>query len=113
MPLMVASASKTRAGSAAMPTEALPDTPTVGQFLSGYEATNWQGIGAPKNTPTEIIDKLNKEICPGLADAKVKERLAGLGGVTMPMSPAEFGKLLAEATQKWAEVIKFADVRVQ
>ena len=88
--------------------EALPDIPTVGDFVPGYEASGWYGIGAPKNTPAEIIDKLNKEINAGLADPKIKARLADLGGTVLPGSPADFGKLIADETEKWAKVIKFA-----
>jgi tripartite-type tricarboxylate transporter receptor subunit TctC len=91
--------------------EALPDIPTVGDFLPGYEASGWLGIGAPKNTPTEIVERLNKEINAGLADPNLKSRLADLGGAALVLSPAEFGKLLAEATEKWAKVIKFAGLK--
>src|SRR6516165_6595290 len=91
--------------------DALPDIPTVGEFAPGYEATQWYGIGAPKNTPAEIIEKLNKEINAGLADRKIKERLADLGGVPMPMSATEFGKFIADETEKWAKVIKFANIK--
>ena len=77
----------------------LPDVPTVGDFVPGFEASNFYGVGAPKNTPTEIVDKLNKEINAGLADPKIKERLADLGGVPMPMTSAAFaGKLIADET---------------
>src|SRR5262249_53877020 len=72
--------------------EALPDIPTVAEFLSGYEASTWYGVGAPKGTPAEIVDKLNREFNAGLADPKIKQRLADLGGVPMPMTPADFGK---------------------
>ena len=82
--------------------EALPDLPTVGEFVTGYEASGWQGLGAPKNTPAEIIDRLNKEINAGLADPKMKARIADLGSEAMPMTPAEFGKLVADETEKWA-----------
>jgi tripartite-type tricarboxylate transporter receptor subunit TctC len=91
--------------------EALPDIPTVGEFLPGYEASGWFGIGAPKNTPSEIIDKLNKEINAGLADPKMKARLADLGGDVLALSPADFGKLIAEETEKWAKVIKSAGIK--
>ena len=86
--------------------EALPDIPTVGEFVPGYEASCWIGIGAPKNTPAEIIDKLNKEINAGLADPKIKARLADLGGTVLPGSPADFGKLIADETEKWGKVIR-------
>ena len=85
--------------------DALPDIPTVGEFVPSYEASLWLGIGAPNNTPAEIIDKLNKEVNAGLADPKIKERLADLGGVPMPMSVAEFGKFIVDETDKWAKVI--------
>ena len=91
--------------------DALPDIPTVGEFAPGYEATQWYGIGAPKNTPAEIIEKLNKEINAGLADRKIKERLADLGGVPMPMSATEFGKFIADEIEKWAKVVKFANIK--
>ena len=91
--------------------EALPDIPTVGEFVPGYEASTWYGLGAPKNTPAEIIDKLNKEINAGLADPKMRARLADLGATALAGSPAEFGKLIAEETEKWAKVIKFAGIK--
>jgi tripartite-type tricarboxylate transporter receptor subunit TctC len=96
----------------AMRSEALPDIPTVGEFVAGYEASSWHGIGAPKNMPPEIIEKLNKEINATLADPRMKARLADLGGVPMPMSPPDFGKFIAEETVKWAKVIKFAGAKV-
>ena len=88
--------------------EALPDIPTVGEFVPGYEASAIIGIGAPKNTPAEIVDKLNKEINAGLADPKIKARLADLGGSLLVGSPADFGKLIADETEKWGKVIKSA-----
>ena len=91
--------------------DALPDIPTVGEFVPGYEASNWYGLGAPKATPAEIVDKLNKEINAALADPKMKARLADLGGTPMPGSPADFGKLIAEETEKWGKVIKFAGIK--
>ena len=90
---------------------ALPDIPAMGEFVLGYEATAWFGIGAPKNTSTEIIDKLNTEVNAGLADPKIKERLADLGGVPMPMTPAEFGKFIAEETEKWGKVIRAVNIK--
>jgi tripartite-type tricarboxylate transporter receptor subunit TctC len=93
-------------------TEALPDMPTLGDFLPGFEASSWYGVGAPKNTPIEIIEKLNKEIKAGLADPKIKSRLADLGGTVLPGSPAEFGKLIVEETEKWAKVVKFSGAKV-
>jgi tripartite-type tricarboxylate transporter receptor subunit TctC len=91
----------------------LPDVPTVGEFVPGYETDTWYGIGAPKNTPAEIITLLNAEINAGLADAKMKERFADLGGVALPMSPAEFGKMAREETEKWARVIAFAGIKAE
>ena len=91
--------------------EALPDIPTVGEFLPGYEASFWYGVGVPKNTPAEIVDKLNEAINAGLADPTIKARLADLGGVPMPMSPAEFGKFIADETEKWAKVVKFSGAK--
>jgi len=95
----------------AMRSEALPDLPTIGDYLSGYEASLFTGIGAPKNTPAEIVERLNKEVKAALADAGMKVRLADLGNVPMPMTPAEFGKLLAEETEKWAKVIRAANMK--
>jgi tripartite-type tricarboxylate transporter receptor subunit TctC len=91
--------------------EALPNVPTVGEFVPGYEASSVWGLGAPKNTPAEIIDRLNKEINAGLADPKIKARLADAGGTVLPGSPADFGKLVADETEKWAKVIKFAGIK--
>ena len=87
--------------------------PTVGEFVPGFEASTWQGIGAPKNTPAEIVDRLNKEINAALADPKIKARLAELGSTPMPMSPADFGSLIVEETEKWAKVIHDADIKLQ
>jgi tripartite-type tricarboxylate transporter receptor subunit TctC len=91
--------------------EALPDVPTVGETVAGYEADGWIGVGAPKNTPPEVIDMLNHAINAALADPKIKSRLAELGAVPMPMSPAGFGKFVADETAKWAKVIKFAGIK--
>ena len=91
--------------------EALPDIPTVDEFVPGYEASAWQGIGAPKNTPAEIIDRLNKEINAGLADPKLKAQLADLGGTVLVGSPADFEKLIAEETEKWGKVVKFTGIK--
>ncbi|HJQ59460.1 MAG TPA: tripartite tricarboxylate transporter substrate binding protein [Vineibacter sp.] len=93
--------------------DVLPDVPPVGDFLPGYEATGFSGIGVPKATPPAIIDRLNKELNAGLADAKVKERIVELGGTVTGGSPAEFGKLIADATEKWAKVIKFAGIKAE
>ena len=91
--------------------EALPDIPTVGEFVPGYEASSWFGIGAPKNTPGEIIDRLNKEINAGLADSKMKARFSDLGATVLPGSPADFGRLIAEDTEKWGKVIRAANIK--
>jgi tripartite-type tricarboxylate transporter receptor subunit TctC len=91
--------------------DALPDIPTVGQFVPGYEASNWYGIGVPTGTPAEIIGKLNKEVNAGLEDAKMKARLVDLGETPFPGSPADFGKLIAEDTEKWGKVVKFAGIK--
>ena len=92
--------------------EALPDLPTVGEFVPGYQASAWYGIGAPRKTPDEIIDRLNKEANAGLADAKLKVRLADLGGTLIPGSPADFGKVIADETEKWGKVIRAANIRL-
>jgi len=89
----------------------LPDIPTVAEFVPGYESSFWTGVGAPKNTPAEIVDKLNKEINAVLADPKSKTRLADLGGTPLVSSPADFGKLIAEEIEKWGKVIKFAGIK--
>jgi tripartite-type tricarboxylate transporter receptor subunit TctC len=91
--------------------DVLPDLPTIGDFVPGYDATNWFGICAPKNTPPEIINRLNKEINAGLDDPKLRARLADLGGTALPGSPADFGKLIAEETEKWAKVIRAANIK--
>jgi tripartite-type tricarboxylate transporter receptor subunit TctC len=92
--------------------EQLPDLPTVADFLPGYEASAWYGIGAPKNTPVEIKEKLNKEVNEILKDPKAKAKLTELGAFLLPGSSAEFGKLLADETEKWGKVVKFAGVKV-
>jgi tripartite-type tricarboxylate transporter receptor subunit TctC len=89
----------------------LPDVPTVDEFVPGYEASAWFGVGAPKSTPSQIIDKLNEAINAGLADPKIKARLADLGGTPLAGSPADFGKLIAEETEKWAKVIRAANIK--
>jgi tripartite-type tricarboxylate transporter receptor subunit TctC len=89
---------------------ALPDVPPLGDFVPGYETSTWYGIGAPKKTPAEIVDRLNKEINIGLADPGMTARLAALGSSAFPVSPAEFGKFIADETEKWAKVIKFARI---
>ena len=92
--------------------DASPDLPTVGEFVPGFEANTWFGLGAPKNTPIEIVDRLNKEISASLADSKVRARLADLGGKPLTLSPADFGKLIAEETEKWGKVIRKANIKV-
>src|SRR5215472_2282284 len=91
--------------------ETLPDLPTVGDFLPGYEATAWYGIAAPKNTPSEIVDKLNNEVNAGLADPKIKARFAELASAAIPGSPADFGRLVGDEIQKWAKVVKFSGAK--
>jgi tripartite-type tricarboxylate transporter receptor subunit TctC len=91
--------------------EALPDLPPVGDFVPGYEASTWYGIGAPANTPAEIVDKLHKEINAALSDPKIKARLADLGGTVLSGSPADFGKLIADETEKWGKVIHAANIK--
>jgi tripartite-type tricarboxylate transporter receptor subunit TctC len=93
--------------------EALPGIPTMGEFVPGYEASQWFGIGAPKNTPGDIVDKLNREINAGLADPKIKARLADLGGEVLALSPADFAKLIAEETEKWGKVIRAANIKAE
>ena len=90
---------------------ALPDVPTVGEFVPGYEVSSWYGLSARAGTPAEVIDKINKEVNAGLADPTMKARLADLGGVTIAGSPADFGKLIADETEKWAKVIKAANIK--
>src|ERR1039458_3636131 len=92
--------------------EALPDIPTMGEFVPGYEASTWNGLGAPKNTPVEIVAKLNGAINAALADPKIKARLAALGGMSLAGSPADFSKLIADETEKWAKVVKFSGAKV-
>jgi tripartite-type tricarboxylate transporter receptor subunit TctC len=91
----------------------LPDIPAVAEFVPGYEATDWLGVGAPRNTAPEIIDRLNKEINAGLADPKLKARIVDLGYTPFASSPADFGKLIADDTEKWGKVIKFAGIKAE
>jgi tripartite-type tricarboxylate transporter receptor subunit TctC len=93
--------------------EVLPDTPSVGEFVPGYAASGFNGLGAPKNTPAEIVDRLNREINAGLADPKIKARLFDLGGMLIPGTPEDFGKVVAEETDKWAKVIKTGGVALE
>src|SRR5207244_4545617 len=117
-PSAVASIEYVRAGrlralavATAKRSEVMPDLPTVGEFVPGYEASNWYGIGAPTGTPAEIMSKLNKQINAALADPNFKARLADVGGTALSSSPAEFGKLVADETEKWAKVVKFAGIK--
>ena len=91
--------------------DVLPDIPTVGDFVPGYEASAFWGVGAPRNTPAEIIDKLNREINAGLSDPKHSGRLVEGGGAVLAGSPADFGKVLGEETEKWAKVVKFSGAK--
>ena len=91
--------------------EGLPDVPTVGDFVPGYEASQWYGISAPANTPADIVEKLNREINSGIADPGMKARLAAIGGEPIPGSPAEFGKLISEETEKWGKVVRAAGIK--
>ncbi len=97
----------------AIPSQALPGLPTVGEFVRGYEATALNGIGAPRGTPAEIIDKLNEAIIAGLADSEIQTRFAQLGTVPVPMTPAEFGKLIVDETEKWGKVFKSAGIKAE
>jgi tripartite-type tricarboxylate transporter receptor subunit TctC len=89
----------------------LPDVPTIGEFVPGYEASTWSGVGAPKATPAEIVEKLNKEVNAALDVPKMKARLADLGGTPLPGSPVQFGKLIAKETEKWGKVIRAANIK--
>jgi len=91
--------------------DALPEVPPIGDFVPGYEASTWSGVAAPKGTPLEIVEKLNREINAGLADPKIRARIADLGSVPMPMTRTEFGKLFADDTEKWGKVIRAANIK--
>jgi tripartite-type tricarboxylate transporter receptor subunit TctC len=93
--------------------EALPNVPTVAEFLPGYEASSWEGLGAPKGTPSEIVGRLNEEINAGFADPTFTARLTDFGGVPLSGSPADFGNLLADEIRKWAKVITFANIKIE
>jgi len=96
-----------------MRSEALPNIPTVGEFVPGFEASGWNGLGAPRNTSAAIISTLNREINAGLADPNIKGRFAELGGVPFPGSPADFGKHIADETEKWGKVIRAAGIKAE
>jgi tripartite-type tricarboxylate transporter receptor subunit TctC len=93
--------------------ELLPDVPTLADFVAGYESSAWYGVGAPKGTPAEIVDRLNKEVNAFLVDPKMKTRIAEMGATTVVGSPADFGKLVADETEKWGKVVKFAGVKAE
>jgi len=95
----------------AMRSEVLPNIPTISEFVPGYEASYWAGLGAPKNTPAGLIDTLNREVNAGLADAKLQARIADLGGTALPGSPSDFSKLIADETVKWGKVIRTANIK--
>jgi tripartite-type tricarboxylate transporter receptor subunit TctC len=97
----------------AVRSDALPDVPALGDFVPGYESSQWYGIGLPAKTPAPIIEKLNKEINAGLVDPRIKAVLADQGGMTLPGPPAEFGKLVASETEKWAKVVQAAKIKVE
>jgi len=97
----------------AMRADALPDVPTVSETVPGYEASGWYGLGAPKDTPAPIVERLNRAINAGLADPKIKARLADLDGVALTGSPADFGALIAQETEKWGKVVKFAGIKAE
>ena len=91
--------------------DALPDVPAIAEFLPGYEAVGWLGVAAPKDTPPAIVEMLNKAIHAGLADPKIKARLADLGNIGLALSPADFGKLIGDETEKWSKVVKFSGAK--
>jgi tripartite-type tricarboxylate transporter receptor subunit TctC len=93
--------------------EALPDVPAVGEFVPGYEASGWYGVGAPRDTSASVIEKLNRETNAVLTDPKMKARLADLGGTGLPGSPADFGKFIADETEKWGKVIRAANIKAE
>jgi tripartite-type tricarboxylate transporter receptor subunit TctC len=99
--------------SGATRSQALPELPTLGEFVPGYEVSAWYGVGAPKATPADVVARLNKEINAALADPKMQARFTDLGNAPMPMTPAEFGQLIAEETEKWGKVVKFAGIKLE
>jgi tripartite-type tricarboxylate transporter receptor subunit TctC len=117
---MLASIEHVRAGklralavTTATRSDVLPDLPTVGEFVAGYDASTWWGIGVPRNTPAEIVDQLNSEINSALADPKMRMRLADQGATVLPGSPADFAKLIADETEKWGKVIRAANIKAE
>jgi tripartite-type tricarboxylate transporter receptor subunit TctC len=111
VPYVTAGKLRALAVTTATRSELLPDIPAVSEFVPGYEASQWYGISAPKSTPAEAVDRLNKEINAALADPKMKARLADLGGIATPMTPAGFGKLIVEETEKWGKVVRAAGIK--
>ena len=97
----------------AMRAATAPDLPGIAEFVAGYEVSSWYGIGAPRNTPADVVDTLNEAVNAGLADPKLKKQLEDQGGIEMAGTPADFGKLIADETEKWAKVIKFAGIKPQ
>jgi len=93
--------------------DVFPDVPSISEFLPGFDASVYYGIGAPKNTPTEIVERLNKEINAGLVDPQLRARLNDLGSMPLPGSPTDFGKFIANETEKWARVVKFANIKAE
>ena len=113
MPHIKAGTLRALAVTTATRSEALPDLPTIGDFVPGYEASTWNGVCAPKNTPAEIVDRLNREINAGLADPKLKARLAEMGAWALPGSPADCGKLIADEIEKWGKVIRAGNIKAE
>jgi tripartite-type tricarboxylate transporter receptor subunit TctC len=111
MPHIKAGKLRALAVTTAIRSEALPDVPTIGDFVTGYEASTWNGVCAPKNTPADIVDRLNREINAGLSDPKLKARLAEMGAWTLPGSPADCGKLIVEEIEKWAKVVRAGNIK--
>ena len=91
--------------------DTLPDLPAAAEFVPGYEVSSWYGIGVPRKTPADVVEKLNREVNAGLADPKTMARLAHEGGMAMPGTPADFAKLIAEETEKWAKVVRAANIK--
>jgi tripartite-type tricarboxylate transporter receptor subunit TctC len=111
MPYLRAGTLRALAVSSASRSDALPDIPTMGDFVPGYEATGWFGIGVPRNTPAQIINKLSEQINAALADTKIKTRLSELGATPFPGSPTEFSRFIADETEKWGRVVKFSGAK--